>query len=194
VCLCNLDKLTARAMFGSMENIPPLALSVRQPWAWAILHGGKVIENRSAGAIRAGRMDCRPIALHAASGMKEDEYRWGAWRLDKHGVACPRPDDLVRGAIIGSVDVVDIISKSDSEWFGGQMGLVLENPVACDPIPCSGALGYFRWSPAKDFAPIAPWMRTFARPNGDSQTADLFGAEIRFAAPPPKPFRTSKPR
>ncbi len=172
-----------------MQNLPPLALSVRQPWAWAILHGGKVIENRSAGSIRAGRMDCRTIALHASTGMKEAEYRWGAWRLTQHGVRCPRPDELVRGAIIGQVDVVDIVSESDSEWFGGQMGLVLENPVACDPIPAQGALGYFKWSAAGDLAPTAPWMQNWDRPNGDHLTGDLFDAAPAIDMPPKKPFR-----
>lgn len=170
------------------SDLPPLALSVRQPWAWAILHGGKIIENRSAGSIRAGKMDCRPIALHAAKGMKEEEYRWGAWRLAQHGVTCPRPDDLVRGAIIGTVEVVDIISQSDSEWFGGQMGLVLEKPTPCTPIPAAGALGYFKWQPAPALAPIQPWMTRWDRPNGDAQTAELFEADPSFASPPPKPF------
>ena len=38
-------------------------LTVRQPWAWAIIHGGKDVENRStsiAGAYRG------PVAIHAA--------------------------------------------------------------------------------------------------------------------------------
>ena len=37
-------------------------LTVRQPWAWAIVHGGKDIENRTrnvAGAYRG------PVAIHA---------------------------------------------------------------------------------------------------------------------------------
>lgn len=29
------------------SDLPPLALSIRQPWAWAILCAGKDIENRS---------------------------------------------------------------------------------------------------------------------------------------------------
>ena len=176
-----------------MKNLPPLALSVRQPWAWAILYGGKIIENRSAGAIRSGRMDCRTIALHAASGMKEDEYLWGAWRLEQHGVSCPRPDALVRGAIIGQVDVTDIISESDSEWFGGQMGLVLANPRPCPPIPAKGELGYFEWQPSGTRAPVAPWMRRWNRPNGDDLTLDLFGEDLSFAEPPAKPFGRRKP-
>jgi hypothetical protein len=170
-----------------MTDLPPLALPVRQPWAWAIIHGGKVIENRSLGAIRSGAMDCRTICIHAASGMTEKEYRWGLWRLDRHGVACPRPDTLVRSAIIGTVDVVDIITQSDSEWFGGQAGLLLENPAPVDPVPCPGALGYFEWRRAGDIAAPKRWMRKFA--SGENATPDLFpDARPQFKSPPSKPF------
>jgi len=166
-----------------MSDLPPLALSVRQPWAWAILHGGKVIENRSAGAILSGGMDCRRIALHAAIGMTRDEYLWATWRLDRHGVRCPAASDLVRGAIIGAVDVVDIISESESEWFGGQMGLVLERPVACDPIPAKGALGYFEWTREGDLAAPLPWMKKHQ--GGAGLFDDL---PPSFRDPPRKPF------
>ncbi|MEM8978977.1 MAG: hypothetical protein AAGD04_05800 [Pseudomonadota bacterium] len=167
--------------------LPSLALSVRQPWAWAILHGGKVIENRSAGAIQSGQMDCRRIALHAAAGMREKEYRWGAWRLEQHGVRCPLPKDLVRGAVIGAVDVVDIVSESSSEWFGGQMGLVLENPVACTPIPAKGALGYFAWAASGRLAEPAPWMTRL------SDELGLFpDLGLSFSQAPEKPFRTRR--
>lgn len=173
----------------TIDDLPELALSVRQPWAWAIIFGGKQIENRSLGSIRAGKMDCRTICIHAASSMRQDEYRWGAWRLNKHGVTCPRPDELVRSAIIGVVDVTDIITQSDSEWFGGQAGLVLENPRAIAPIPATGALGYFRWKRGRAFAPVQRWMRLWDRANGDRATGDLF-TELppAFADEPPKPF------
>ncbi|MEL6921257.1 MAG: hypothetical protein AAFO77_09575 [Pseudomonadota bacterium] len=175
-----------------MAVLPELALSVRQPWAWAIIHGGKVIENRSLGAIKAGNMDCRTICIHAATHMKRDEYEWGHWRLAKHGVTCPRPDALVFGAIIGTVDVVDVITESDSEWFGGQEGLVLENPRAIEPIAAKGELGYFRWRATPGFAAQKPWMKTWNAPNRDTQTADLFGDGATFRNPPPKPFKSIK--
>ena len=184
-----LDRRTGTASFPGMDNLPALALSVRQPWAWAILYGGKVIENRSGGAIRAGSMVPGRIALHAAKGMSEKEYRWGLWRLERHGVRCPRPDELPRGAIIGSVEVVEIISESDSEWFGGKMGLVLHDPVPCDPIPAPGALGYFEWRRSGDLAEATPWMRRFGRPGGDDRTGDLFDLDASFETPPEKPFR-----
>ncbi|MEO0456810.1 MAG: hypothetical protein AAF152_09535 [Cyanobacteria bacterium P01_A01_bin.114] len=72
-------------------DLPRIALSVRQPSAWAIIAGHKPIENRSLGSIRAGRMHPRRIALHAAAGLKEEEFRYLYWRLERHGVACPHP-------------------------------------------------------------------------------------------------------
>ena len=171
-------------------DLPPIALSVRQPWAWAIVAGYKKIENRSAGSIAAGGMDCRRIAIHAATGLKEEEFRWGHWRLERHGVRCPHPSELPRGAIIGAVEVVDIISESDSEWFGGQMGLVLENATACTPIPCPGALGYFEWNAAGQLAKPARWMQTYDAPSGDGQTLDLFDdLAPSFAEVPKRPGR-----
>ena len=166
-----------------MAKLPEIALSVRQPWAWAIVAGHKVIENRSKGSIRAGGMSCRRIAIHAASGLTEKEYRWGVWRLERHGVRCPGPLDLPRSAIIGAVDVTDIISESDSEWFGGDHGLVLENAEAADPIPAKGALGYFEWTPSGELSAPAKWMTRWQAPGGlfdDLPTA--------FKEPPDRPF------
>jgi len=45
------------------------ALTIRQPWAWAIFHAGKDIENRDWPTRLRGR-----IAIHAAKGMTRDEY------------------------------------------------------------------------------------------------------------------------
>lgn len=175
-----------------METLPRLALSIRQPSAWAIIHGGKEIENRSMGSIRAGHMTTGTICIHAATGMKEDEYRYLHWRFAQHGAICPRPDALMRGAIIGVVDVVDIVTESDSPWFGGAAGLCLENPRSIDPIPATGALGYFEWERGGTFAPIKPWMRRYDNAHGDDRTGSLFpDAAPSYKTPPPKPW--SKP-
>jgi len=41
------------------DRLPSIALSVRQPWAWAIIHAGKPVENRSKLAIAAAAMKAR---------------------------------------------------------------------------------------------------------------------------------------
>ncbi|WP_147393249.1 hypothetical protein [Oceaniradius stylonematis] len=172
------------------DSLPSLALSVRQPWAWAIIHGGKDIENRTAGSIRAGGMDCRRICIHAASGMRQSEYRWAVHKLAEVGVRAPAPDALVRSAIIGTVDVIDIVTESDSPWFGGPCGLVLDNPEAIAPIPATGAFGYFAWERAGAVAPTLPWMTGWGRTGGDGGTLALFDdLPTGFKTPPAKPFK-----
>ncbi|MEM9317645.1 MAG: hypothetical protein AAGA70_01405 [Pseudomonadota bacterium] len=170
-----------------MADLPPLALSVRQPWAWAILCAGKDIENRSLGSIRAGGMVPGRIALHAAADMTRDEYHWALWRMGQDGITVPSADTLVRRAIIGSVEVVEIVTHSSSRWFGGAAGLRLRDPQPCDPIPAPGALGYFEWSPGGSAAPALPWM---SRDGGPGLFADLPAA---FKDPPKRPFRSNKP-
>jgi hypothetical protein len=163
---------------------PRLALSVRQPSAWAIIHGGKVIENRSLGSIRAGNMGPGRIAIHAAAGMKQAEYDYLVWRWARDGVRVPRPDALPRRAIIGSVEVVGVVTESDSPWFGGEAGLLLRDPVPCDPIPAPGALGYFAWTAGGALAAPLRWMTDWGGAEGG-----LFGdLPVGFAAPPVKPF------
>jgi hypothetical protein len=175
-----------------MSDLPDLALSVRQPWAWVIIHAGKDIENRTLGSIRAGGMTCRRICIHAASGMTEREYRWAVWKLQPHGVAVPRAADLIRSAIIGVVDVVDIVSSSDSVWFGGPYGLVLKAAKAITPVPAKGKLGYFTWEQSGSFAEPRPWMRKYGRSDSDGQTAELFGDMARsWKHAPVKPFKSS---
>ena len=180
----------AVAYFLDMQDLPRIALSVRQPSAWAIIAGHKPIENRTLGSIRAGRMEPGRICIHAAVGLKEDEFRYLYWRFEQHGVRCPHPLELPRGAIIGSVEVTGIVTQSNSEWFGGVAGLALRDPVPCDPVPAQGALGYFEWCAAGTLAPPARWMQKWGRPDADVDTDDLFpDAPIAFSARPKKPWR-----
>ncbi|WP_290494439.1 hypothetical protein [Hyphomonas sp. UBA4494] len=141
-------------------TLPVSAISVRQPWAWAIIHGGKDVENRSKAPFGTKGLLGRRVAIHAAQGMAQLEYeRARAFMLDL-GVECPRPDRLVRGAIIGSVRLDNVVSERPSRWFFGPRGLVLYDAKACEPVPASGQLGWFKWKP-EDRDPVAPlpWMR-----------------------------------
>ena len=184
-----LDAPRRAPIWSAMSDLPRLALSVRQPSAWAIIAGHKPIENRTMGSIRAGRMGPGRICIHAAAGLKEDEFRYLYWRLDKHGVQCPHPLDLPRGAIIGTVDVTGIITQSDSAWFGGKAGLTLANPEPCDPIPAPGALGYFEWSAGGALAAPPRWMTRWGNAKPAAGPDEMFpDAPIRCKSPPPKPW------
>lgn len=127
-------------------------LSVRQPWAWAILHAGKDIENRDWKPANPGLRFRGRFVLHAALGMTLAEYEAGLATM--HGVSesrpfvsglkLPAPHELVRGSLVGTVEVVDVVTQSASPWFFGPVGLVLREPRSFhQPIPLKGMLGFF---------------------------------------------------
>lgn len=92
--------------------------------------------------------------------MTRAEYQ-SAWEtMAGIGVECLEPCDLSYGGIIGSVDVVAIVTKHDSPWFFGPRGLVLANPEPCAFVPAKGALGFFAWRPSdpRDLPPLPKWM------------------------------------
>ena len=150
-----------------MHDLPPLALSVRQPWAWAIIHAGKNIENRDWRQPNPGLKFTGPVCIHASSGMTRDEFYDAILDIDEITrrtlPRLPMARDLVRGAIIGTVEVVGVVrgravDHPHGPWFFGPVGLVLRNARPCDPIPCKGSLGFFRWERGGELAPPAKWM------------------------------------
>lgn len=148
-----------------MADLPDIAISVRQPWAWAILHAGKDVENRVKRAITMGGMKPGRIALHASQTMTRSEYESARVFMCSIGVTCPSPDTLPRGGIVGAVTVREIVSSSDSDWFFGPWALVLGSPEACAPIPAKGQLGFFRWTPSgAGLSPVKPWMESTSGP------------------------------
>lgn len=145
-----------------MTSLPPIALSIQQPWAWAIAAGFKDIENRNRFAVTKGSMDARPLAIHASRGMTQADYECAAEDMARIGVTCPRPDQLVRGAIIGAVTVTAVVASHPSPWFRGPRGLVLRDALSLPtPIPAAGKLGYFPWLPGGTLAEPLPWMRAW---------------------------------
>lgn len=131
-----------------------IALSIRQPWASLILKAGKDIENRCWPTKFRGRM-----LIHAAKGMTraehEDaiEFAVQAIRADPRNAGATKRttlrdlgfafDDLQRGGIVGSVEVTDCVTASDSPWFVGEFGFVLRDPKVLPFTPWKGQLGFF---------------------------------------------------
>lgn len=119
------------------------ALSIRQPWAWLIMHAGKDIENRTWPTSVRGR-----VLIHAAKGMTIDEWS-DAWEFaGPASRQLGRDADLTantveRGGIVGSVEIVDCVSASGSRWFCGPFGFVLRNPLPLPFMPYRGALQFF---------------------------------------------------
>lgn len=114
------------------------ALSIRQPWAWLIVHGGKDIENRSRRTHLRGR-----IYVHASQGMTRDEYAMGDVMAAENGISLPAFEDLKRGGIIGSVEIIDCVDNHPSPWFFGPVGYLVANPEPTPFQPCRGFLNFF---------------------------------------------------
>jgi hypothetical protein len=83
--------------------------------------------------------------------MTREEYE-GFWELHSNivqagfgsDIAVPEFALLPRGAIVGTVEIVDCVSRSGSPWFFGDYGFVLKDPIALpEPIECKGALGFW---------------------------------------------------
>jgi hypothetical protein len=110
------------------------AISIRQPWAYAILHLGKDLENKPMRTHYRGRI------LIQASLTTTDHERAAARKLGLDS------DVLVRGAIVGDAEIVDCVRNSKSEWaIRGQWHWILKSPrVLAKPMPFKGALGFIR--------------------------------------------------
>jgi hypothetical protein len=120
-------------------------LTVRQPWAAAIIHNGKDVENRPrniAGSYRG------PVAIHA--GLTIDRDAWddleAGWSLAR-GV--PRIDGAgldalkLRGVILGVVDLVDVHTAGTC-WEREKRRLIemhSSDRAAFDAIPDQGGGG-----------------------------------------------------
>jgi len=118
-----------------------IALSIRQPWAWLIVHGFKDIENRSWSTGFHG-----DFLVHAGKGMTRDEYEEAQeCALDILGddFSFPTFDDLDRGGIVGAAKIVGCVRDSKSPWFFGDYGFLLQNAIKFPFAPCRGQLGFF---------------------------------------------------
>src|SRR4051812_12224493 len=101
------------------------ALSIRQPWAHAIVSLGKDVENRSWNTTFRGA-----VLIHA--GLEDDREGYGALRriLESIGQYPQQgidPKDLRRGGIVGQAEIIDCVARSASAWFCGPYGFVLKN-------------------------------------------------------------------
>lgn len=116
------------------------ALTIRAPWAWAIAQGWKRVENRSWSTKFRGR-----IAIHAAVSKESDADAAATFAA----LGIEPPTEFVRGAIIGTVELVDVLpldeflrrfgdDRFDCGFARGPLCWVLREPRLCVPTPCSG--------------------------------------------------------
>ncbi len=116
-------------------------LSIRQPWAWAILHAGKCVENRSWQTPYRG-----PVLLHAGKRAYRDYGAACIAIYENSGLMPPAFDELPRGGIVGAAYLSDIRAPQsfDESWHdAGQLGWLLEGAVELPLRALSGLMHLF---------------------------------------------------
>lgn len=123
------------------------ALSLKQPWLYAITDLGKRVENRTWKP--PGNMVNERIALHASK--KKDGNEWDAAEQiygSPITVVVPTGVIVASAVITGWIDTTTGNPMVDPEWwvkqekwFLGPVGWILDNLHVLDkPIPATGAL------------------------------------------------------
>lgn len=131
-------------------NLP--VLSIRQPWASAIVFGFKDIENRTWETPFRGR-----FLVHATRWKNEREFEAAFEFLRERidfdhmqmlcGGSPHAPDGHLRefGQIIGEARITSCVSSSPSPWFEGPFGFVLSDAKRFTPIAAKGRLGFWNF-------------------------------------------------
>lgn len=142
------------------------ALSIRQPWAWAILHAGKDVENR---AWKNAWAPSGELLLHAAKGCTAEEFREAADAIEWISGRRPPPlGQMARGGIVGAFRVSRAVRQEHptSRWaVPGLVHLHLVEVRALPFVELPGQLGFFE-------VPPSVVMRLFPPP---AEQAGLFG-------------------
>lgn len=134
-----------------------MALTVKQPWAWAIVHNTKRVENRTWKP--PFHIIGKRIAIHASA--KLDRLEMNALR--GLGIVEP-PVGLPLGCFIGTAIVVGysvvdgnrLVEQSkgaqgynprNDPWFCGPIGWLLADRQPCPLIPAKGKLNLWQVPP-----------------------------------------------
>lgn len=131
-----------------MSNKVEYALTVRWPFAGAILYGGKNIENRTQ------KTNLRGV-IYIHQGQTPDNFDGQAkvarlvgllksGREQAHARIAKTRDYF--GHLIGTVEIVDCVLNSKSPWaIAGEWQYVLANPKALTkPIAHRGNVGFWK--------------------------------------------------
>jgi hypothetical protein len=90
------------------------AISIRQPWAWAILHAGKRVENRSWAAAPVYR---GPLLIHASksigTAVEREEAARTLLRAGPGDLPIPLFREMERGGFVGRANLVDVVRTTE---------------------------------------------------------------------------------
>jgi hypothetical protein len=138
--------------------MPEYALSVRQPWAWLIVHGFKGWENRQWGPQNPARrfLEARlpfTFSIHASGTMSRREYEEAARVAWDQAIRIEGP--ILLGGIVGVATAVAWRDEEDAlDRFSFGPGIVLRDARPLPFVRCKGSLGFFRPMTQKPNHPI----------------------------------------
>jgi hypothetical protein len=112
------------------------ALSVCQPWAWAIVHGLKRVENRTRPTRHRG-----PLVIHASR-----SRRYLGQDYSHLLAGLPPVEELDFGALVGVVEVVGCVRVEEvagDPFATGPWCWLLARARPIRPVPFRGQVGLF---------------------------------------------------
>ena len=117
--------------------------SVKQPWAYLLLNGLKDVENRSRPL--PDSMVGQRVLVHTGKQRDRDVVRWTEdFGLPPATALVLTSNKLPTGALVGELTLTSCVEDSDSPWFFGPYGWLVQDPyVYPEPIPYKGQLGFF---------------------------------------------------
>lgn len=141
----NMEAYARIANGRALEGVhyPDRAISIKQPWAWALAEGLKDCENRS-------RKMCQPgwYFIHAGQSMDIQGYRSHRAAIEqKTGATLPQlpAERLDIGGVVGAMRVKEWVQTSESPWFAGPWAAVIDAAVKLPFQAGPGLLGVFKW-------------------------------------------------
>lgn len=117
-------------------------LSVRQPWAWAIVAGHKPIENRDWETDYRG-----PLVIHASKTLGCEPRNFSgecdmvAYLAELEALP---PEARLSGGFVGLVELRGCVRAAISPWFTGDVGLELRAIEQWPLIPWQGQRGIWK--------------------------------------------------
>jgi hypothetical protein len=140
------------------------ALSLRQPWADAVVYGGKRLENRVKWTNSHFRGE---FLIHASAGMTMKEWAFTSDFVAERALSWSVPPVASlrtrMGGIVGVANVVGVVRRGEDprlvlgmmgppnfdvqlqhRWWMGSFALILSNVRPTPFVPCKGRLGFFR--------------------------------------------------
>ncbi len=111
------------------------ALSIRQPWAWLIVHGIKDIENRDWATNYRGE-----FLIHASKTFDSDGYDF---IRKTFSISMPKSWQFELGGIIGIANLIECVDSHPSKWFFGKYGFVISDAKPLNFVALRGKQMFF---------------------------------------------------